>query len=97
MNENGTIKAVSVVPSAYTKSQTRLFQSFGASERTLKWYGEEDISPTIMLGPMDGVDLGSILRKEGLKQFELFATKIMPEFGRTDDVPAEVAKYNFNR
>ncbi|WP_174732037.1 LLM class flavin-dependent oxidoreductase [Mesobacillus harenae] len=211
VDENGTIKAVSVVPSPYTKPHPKLFQAFGASERTLKWCGEEDISPTILWGPMDGVEKlirsyqegaasrgrtvgfgenvglcrtfhivndrselyeavekyekpvwegwykefgfmegtrftgeegpvpkpgehmmdrltnsgillggtvddvkrqveavlnrvpnleyfvwlfhwGLIPREEGLKQLELFATKVMPEFGMTYDVPAEVAK-----
>jgi alkanesulfonate monooxygenase SsuD/methylene tetrahydromethanopterin reductase-like flavin-dependent oxidoreductase (luciferase family) len=56
VDENGTVKAVSVVPSPYTKPHPRLFQAFGASERTLKWCGEEDIIPTILWGPLEGVE-----------------------------------------
>jgi alkanesulfonate monooxygenase SsuD/methylene tetrahydromethanopterin reductase-like flavin-dependent oxidoreductase (luciferase family) len=56
VDENGTVRAISVVPKSYTQPHPKLFQAFGASERTLKWCGEEDITPTILWGPMEGVE-----------------------------------------
>jgi alkanesulfonate monooxygenase SsuD/methylene tetrahydromethanopterin reductase-like flavin-dependent oxidoreductase (luciferase family) len=56
VDEDGTVRGVSVVPSPYTKPYPKLFQAFGASERTLRWCGEEDVAPTVLWGPLDGVE-----------------------------------------
>jgi alkanesulfonate monooxygenase SsuD/methylene tetrahydromethanopterin reductase-like flavin-dependent oxidoreductase (luciferase family) len=53
VDENGTIKGVSVVPRPYTSPHPQLFQAFGASPGTLRWCGEEDVTPTILMGSLD--------------------------------------------
>jgi len=50
VDDEGTIKAVSVVPKPYTSPHPQLFQAFGASESTLRWCGEEGVTPTILRG-----------------------------------------------
>jgi alkanesulfonate monooxygenase SsuD/methylene tetrahydromethanopterin reductase-like flavin-dependent oxidoreductase (luciferase family) len=55
VDEDGTVRGVSVVPSTFTKPHPQLFQAFGASPRTLYWCGEEDVTPTILAGPMETV------------------------------------------
>jgi alkanesulfonate monooxygenase SsuD/methylene tetrahydromethanopterin reductase-like flavin-dependent oxidoreductase (luciferase family) len=50
VDEHGTIKGVSVVPRPYTSPHPHLFQAFGASPGTLRWCGEEDVTPTILMG-----------------------------------------------
>jgi alkanesulfonate monooxygenase SsuD/methylene tetrahydromethanopterin reductase-like flavin-dependent oxidoreductase (luciferase family) len=52
-DENGTVRGLSVVPSPYTKPHPQLFQAFGASPATLRWCGEEDVTPTILAGPIE--------------------------------------------
>ena len=39
-----------VVPKPYTTPHPQLFQAFGASPGTLQWCGEEDVTPTILMG-----------------------------------------------
>lgn len=56
VDEDGTVRAVSVVPKPLTQPHPKLFQAFGASERTLLWCGENDIAPTILWGSLDGVE-----------------------------------------
>lgn len=53
VDENGTVKAVSVVPKPYSTPHPKLFQAFGASEETLRWCGEEDVTPTVLKGPVE--------------------------------------------
>lgn len=53
VDENGTIKGVSVVPRPHTSPHPQLFQAFGASPGTLRWCGEEDVTPTILMGSHD--------------------------------------------
>lgn len=55
VDEHGTIKGVSVVPKPYTLPHPQLFQAFGASPSTLKWCGEEDVTPTILQGPVENL------------------------------------------
>jgi len=55
VDADGTVRAVSIVPSPYTKPHPQLFQAFGASPRTLEWCGEEDVTPTILAGPIENV------------------------------------------
>lgn len=55
VDEEGRVCAVSIVPAPYTKPHPPLFQAFGASPRTLQWCGEEDVTPTILAGPMETV------------------------------------------
>jgi alkanesulfonate monooxygenase SsuD/methylene tetrahydromethanopterin reductase-like flavin-dependent oxidoreductase (luciferase family) len=55
VDENGTIKGVSAVPKPYTTPHPHLFQAFGASPGTLQWCGEEDVTPTILQGPVDNL------------------------------------------
>ncbi|MGY1662255.1 LLM class flavin-dependent oxidoreductase [Geodermatophilus sp. SYSU D00705] len=50
VDEHGTIKGVSVVPRPYTSPHPQLFQAFGASPGTLQWCGEENVTPTILMG-----------------------------------------------
>src|SRR5215207_1907045 len=50
VDENGTIKGVTVVPRPYTQPHPQLFQAFGASPDTQQWCGEEDVTPTILMG-----------------------------------------------
>jgi alkanesulfonate monooxygenase SsuD/methylene tetrahydromethanopterin reductase-like flavin-dependent oxidoreductase (luciferase family) len=52
VDEDGTIKGVSVVPRPYTTPHPQLFQAFGASPGTLRWCGEENVTPTILMGPL---------------------------------------------
>lgn len=56
VDENGTIHAVTVVPKPYTQPHPKLFQAFGASERTLVWCGEENVAPIMQWGSLDGVE-----------------------------------------
>jgi alkanesulfonate monooxygenase SsuD/methylene tetrahydromethanopterin reductase-like flavin-dependent oxidoreductase (luciferase family) len=53
VDEDGTVRGLSVVPSPYTKPHPQLFQAFGASPATLRWCGEEDVTPTILAGPIE--------------------------------------------
>jgi alkanesulfonate monooxygenase SsuD/methylene tetrahydromethanopterin reductase-like flavin-dependent oxidoreductase (luciferase family) len=53
VDEHGTIKGVSVVPRPYTSPHPQLFQAFGASPGTLRWCGEEGVTPTILMGSHD--------------------------------------------
>ncbi|MCX6385553.1 MAG: LLM class flavin-dependent oxidoreductase [Solirubrobacterales bacterium] len=55
VDEHGTIKGVSAVPKPYTLPHPQLFQAFGASPATLKWCGEEDVTPTILAGPIENL------------------------------------------
>lgn len=55
VDENGTVKAVSVVPKPYTSPHPQLFQAFGASPATLQWCGEEDVTPTILFGSIERI------------------------------------------
>ncbi|AEA26073.1 LLM class flavin-dependent oxidoreductase [Pseudonocardia benzenivorans] len=52
VDENGTVKGVGIVPKPYTSPHPQLFQAFGASPGTLRWCGEEDVTPTILMGSM---------------------------------------------
>ncbi len=60
VDEKGTIKGVCVVPKPYTQPHPQLFQAFGASPGTLLWCGEENVTPTILMGPME--TLKSLMR-----------------------------------
>ena len=53
VDEHGTIKGVSAVPKPYTQPHPQLFQAFGASPGTLHWCGEENVTPTILAGPIE--------------------------------------------
>ncbi len=53
VDENGTIRGVSVVPKPYTQPHPQLFQAFGGSPATLTWCGEENVTPTIFAGPLE--------------------------------------------
>ncbi len=55
VDEHGTIKGVGVVPKPYTTPHPQLFQAFGASPSTLQWCGEEDVTPTILNGPVENL------------------------------------------
>lgn len=52
VDENGTIKGVTVVPRPYSDPHPQLFQAFGASPGTLRWCGEENVTPTILMGSL---------------------------------------------
>lgn len=52
VDENGTVKGVSVVPRPYSDPHPQLFQAFGASPGTLQWCGEENVTPTILMGSL---------------------------------------------
>jgi alkanesulfonate monooxygenase SsuD/methylene tetrahydromethanopterin reductase-like flavin-dependent oxidoreductase (luciferase family) len=53
VDEDGTVRGVSVVPKPFTQPHPKLFQAFGGSPATLTWCGEEDVSPTIFAGPLE--------------------------------------------
>lgn len=55
VDDEGTVKAVSVCPRPYSSPHPQLFQAFGASPATLQWCGEEDVMPTIMFGALEGL------------------------------------------
>lgn len=55
VDENGTVKGLSVVPKPYTSPHPQLFQAFGASPGTLRWCGEENVTPTILTGPVENL------------------------------------------
>jgi alkanesulfonate monooxygenase SsuD/methylene tetrahydromethanopterin reductase-like flavin-dependent oxidoreductase (luciferase family) len=50
VDENGTLQGLSAIPKPYTSPHPQLFQAFGASPGTLRWCGEEDVTPTILMG-----------------------------------------------
>jgi alkanesulfonate monooxygenase SsuD/methylene tetrahydromethanopterin reductase-like flavin-dependent oxidoreductase (luciferase family) len=47
------VQGMGVVPKPYTLPHPQLFQAFGASPGTLQWCGEEDVTPTILMGPLE--------------------------------------------
>ncbi|MEA2322290.1 MAG: hypothetical protein QOD81_2140 [Solirubrobacteraceae bacterium] len=53
VDDDGTIKGVTVVPKPYSAPHPQLFQAFGASPGTLQWCGEENVTPTILMGSME--------------------------------------------
>jgi alkanesulfonate monooxygenase SsuD/methylene tetrahydromethanopterin reductase-like flavin-dependent oxidoreductase (luciferase family) len=53
VDDQGTIRGMGVVPKPYTSPHPQLFQAFGASPGTLTWCGEENVTPTILMGPME--------------------------------------------
>jgi alkanesulfonate monooxygenase SsuD/methylene tetrahydromethanopterin reductase-like flavin-dependent oxidoreductase (luciferase family) len=53
VDENGTVKGACVVPKPYTSPHPQLFQAFGASPGTLQWCGEENVTPTILMGSLE--------------------------------------------
>jgi alkanesulfonate monooxygenase SsuD/methylene tetrahydromethanopterin reductase-like flavin-dependent oxidoreductase (luciferase family) len=53
VDEEGTVRGVSVVPKPFTQPHPQLFQAFGGSPATLTWCGEEDVTPTIFAGPIE--------------------------------------------
>jgi alkanesulfonate monooxygenase SsuD/methylene tetrahydromethanopterin reductase-like flavin-dependent oxidoreductase (luciferase family) len=53
VDEDGTVRGVSVVPRPFTRPHPQLFQAFGGSPATLTWCGEEDVTPTIFAGPIE--------------------------------------------
>ncbi|MBV8989563.1 MAG: LLM class flavin-dependent oxidoreductase [Solirubrobacterales bacterium] len=55
VDDDGTVRGLSVVPKPYSKPHPQLFQAFGASPGTLKWCGEEDVTPTILTGPIENL------------------------------------------
>jgi alkanesulfonate monooxygenase SsuD/methylene tetrahydromethanopterin reductase-like flavin-dependent oxidoreductase (luciferase family) len=57
VDEHGTTQGMGVVPKPYTTPHPQLFQAFGASPGTLRWCGEENVTPTILMGDL------SILRQ----------------------------------
>ena len=65
VDPDGTIRGVSIVPSPYTKPHPQLFQAFGASPRTLQWCGEENVTPTILAGPIENVKALMAMYQQG--------------------------------
>jgi alkanesulfonate monooxygenase SsuD/methylene tetrahydromethanopterin reductase-like flavin-dependent oxidoreductase (luciferase family) len=55
VDEHGTVQGLGVVPKPYTQPHPQLFQAFGASPGTLRWCGEEDVTPTILMGPLENL------------------------------------------
>ncbi len=45
-----TVQGVSVVPRPFQSPHPPLFQAFGASPPTIEWCGEENVTPTILMG-----------------------------------------------
>ena len=50
VDDEGTVRGMGVVPKPYTSPHPQLFQAFGASPGTLQWCGEENVTPTILMG-----------------------------------------------
>jgi alkanesulfonate monooxygenase SsuD/methylene tetrahydromethanopterin reductase-like flavin-dependent oxidoreductase (luciferase family) len=61
------VRGISVVPKPYTKPHPQLFQAFGASPRTLEWCGQENVTPTILAGPMQMVHQLAEAYREGAR------------------------------
>lgn len=55
VDEHGTVKGVGVVPKPLTQPHPQLFQAFGASPGTLRWCGEENVTPTMLAGHPDNI------------------------------------------
>jgi alkanesulfonate monooxygenase SsuD/methylene tetrahydromethanopterin reductase-like flavin-dependent oxidoreductase (luciferase family) len=55
VDAEGTVKGVGVVPKPFTQPHPQLFQAFGASPGTLRWCGEEDVTPTMLAGAIDNI------------------------------------------
>ena len=55
VDEHGTVRGLSVVPKPYSTPHPQLFQAFGASPGTLRWCGEENVTPTILTGPLENL------------------------------------------
>jgi alkanesulfonate monooxygenase SsuD/methylene tetrahydromethanopterin reductase-like flavin-dependent oxidoreductase (luciferase family) len=55
VDDEGTVRGVSVVPKPYTQPHPQLFQAFGGSPATLRWCGEEDVTPTVFAGPIESL------------------------------------------
>jgi alkanesulfonate monooxygenase SsuD/methylene tetrahydromethanopterin reductase-like flavin-dependent oxidoreductase (luciferase family) len=55
VDEDGTVRGVSVVPKPFTQPHPQLFQAFGGSPATLTWCGEENVTPTIFAGPIESL------------------------------------------
>jgi alkanesulfonate monooxygenase SsuD/methylene tetrahydromethanopterin reductase-like flavin-dependent oxidoreductase (luciferase family) len=55
VDDEGTVRGVSVVPKPFTQPHPPLFQAFGGSPATLTWCGEEDVTPTIFAGPIESL------------------------------------------
>jgi alkanesulfonate monooxygenase SsuD/methylene tetrahydromethanopterin reductase-like flavin-dependent oxidoreductase (luciferase family) len=55
VDDQGTVKGVAVVPKPYTLPHPQLFQAFGASPGTLEWCGQENVTPTILTGPVENL------------------------------------------
>jgi len=53
VDDEGTIRGVSAVPKPYTQPHPQLFQAFGGSPATLRWCGEENVTPTIFAGAFE--------------------------------------------
>ncbi|MBL6752206.1 MAG: LLM class flavin-dependent oxidoreductase [Nevskia sp.] len=53
LDENGRIRAISVVPKPYQKPHPPLFQAFSVSESTIRWTAKEGIIPMILNGRWD--------------------------------------------
>ncbi len=65
VDENGTIKAVSVVPRPFSSPHPELFQAFGASPGTLRWCGENNVNPTILMGSLEKLKMLMDIYVEG--------------------------------
>lgn len=56
VDEEGRSVKISVVPKPYQQPHPPLFQAFSVSPRTIEWCAEQDITPTILSGPLSEVD-----------------------------------------
>lgn len=69
VDADGTVRGLSVVPKPYSTPHPQLFQAFGASPGTLKWCGEEDVTPTILTGPIENLrSLMNVYREAALSR-----------------------------
>lgn len=66
---------ISVVPRPYQRPHPPLFQAFSTSDRTIEWCAEQDITPTVLPGPLDVVqrlaELYSRVSKENGRNYEI--------------------------
>ena len=56
VDAEGRSVKVSVVPGPYQKPHPPLFQAFSVSARTIEWCAQQDITPTILPGPLKTVE-----------------------------------------
>ncbi len=75
VDDEGRSVKISVVPRPYQQPHPPLFQAFSVSDRTIEWCAEQDITPTILSGPLSEVqrlaELYARVSKENGRNYEI--------------------------